>query len=324
MKVILRSLATALLLAALVLTFTIRVAAPGLPRVVGAPEVERVQRFSWNDVNQLRLANLNGRVRVVTQPGSQADAEAYLRIYGLKRGLEQAARDCAASLFTVAQEGGLVSLATEPNPLPDALDIYVDYIVRVPEGADVDIQNGSGNVSVSRGVGGVHIAACNADITVQEPQGQTHIQTLNGRIRLDGARADATLNTVNGNVYVYMQGGGLDAETTNGAVVAHLLAPDAAPCRLTSRNGGITVALQEGVSAQINARTDFGEIRCDLPLDASSGEGKRRTLMGRIGEGQRALELTALNGNIWITREHSRNATAGKVVQDSLNPGVGP
>jgi DUF4097 and DUF4098 domain-containing protein YvlB len=100
-----------------------------------------------------------------------------------------------------------------------------------------------------------------------------------------------------------MTGGPLLAATTNGAIVARALNPGVTECTLSSQNGGITLVMDEGCSAAVEARTDRGSIRSDFPVDSTSGCSKRRHLQGTIGSGHTKVKMDTLNGNIWIAKE---------------------
>ncbi len=308
MRVFLRSLLVALFLCGLILLFAIHLVAPGLPTVVGPPEVEWKRDFVWPGASVFRLTNRDGRVRVLSHDQEATHASARVRMYAREPGLTGDAARYAQTLFAVAQERDELRVVTEPQARPDPLELYVDYEVWVPPGVHVMIDNDNGNVSVARGVGQVSIHGRNADVRVYGPTGPVQVETLNGRIRAYDLPAGAQLTTVNGSIYAHMLGGALEAQTTNGAIVAHVLTPEVTGCRLTNQNGGVTVTLEEGCSAWVKADTQYGTVRCDLPVDTSQGAKERQRLIGAIGKGQAELHLTTLNGNVWITRGKSRGA----------------
>src|SRR5690606_5266227 len=109
--------------------------------------------------------------------------------------------------------------------------------------------------------------------------------------------------TVNGNVYTHMLGGSLWASTTNGAIVTRILQPEVARCNLSSLNGGITVSLAEGCSARMDASTERGIVRSDVPVRYTEGGNRRRHLRGDIGDGRTMVSMETVNGSIWIMRD---------------------
>jgi hypothetical protein len=285
-----------------VVGFAVGVVAPRLPRVVGPPEVQENRNFTWSDVKQVRLWNANGAIEVHSHSASVVEAEARVRAYSRVPGQSEAVRTYVASLFHVKNEGGVLEIITEPAERPPGVEILVDYSLRLPEGTDLDLESVNGNVSVFKGCGQVRVKGRNADIEVSGPLGSVTAETLNGRVRVLDTPSDATLSTVNGNIYAWVLGGRLSATTANGLVIAHVLKPDVQQCELTSQNGGITVVMSEGCSARLEARTELGGIRVDLPIETSNGVEGSRSLVGVIGRGDTQLRVNTLNGNIRIAK----------------------
>lgn len=298
----LRSIVTAGLIAVVVLFLSVRGIAPSLPRVVGRADVRETRSFSWDDATAVRLTNADGSVRVLAQDRQGIAAEVDVRIYSLEAGDPSAAREYASTLCGEEASEGVVDFVAEPLERPDSVEVVTDCTLLVPFGTDVEIHIANGNASVSSECGKVEVRGRNTDITIKKPRGMAVAETTNGRIRLVDAPQGGRLHTVNGNVYAHMLGGTLEAATTNGLIVAHVLAPEVTAFDLTSQNGGITVVMGEDGSADVEARTARGGIRSDFPVDTPEGAARRRSLRGRIGAGATRLRLDTLNGNIWLAR----------------------
>ncbi len=295
-----RSIVTALMIAGLVLAFTVFVVAPKTRRVVGSADFEdRIER-EWSNINQVSLVNLDGLVQVWSTKGSVVKMQAHAEVYVEDSANLPLAEKHMASLVAATENDGLLEIVTEPVERPDPVDLFVKYALYVPEGTDVEIEVASGNVIVREGCGHVVVRGSNTDIYVFEPTGTVDASTLNGRIGVENAPRACRLRTVNGNVIVTMSGGQLKAETTNGAIHAGLSGPAIEGCDLTSRNGGITLDLRKVSSAHISARTRRGRVRAHFPVDTSAGIKGRRRLEGTIGEGRVPLKMTTLNGDIAI------------------------
>jgi hypothetical protein len=299
---VLRSLLAAILLASVVLLLATRVLAPGLPRVAGAPAFRAQQVFGAEDVKGIEVVNRSGQLRVATVPGRRAEVRADIRIFSRTHDGKAAAEQYAKELLAIeTSPSGTLRLISEPSQRPAALEVYVDIVLAAPEHVELDLHNDNGNVLVEGRTGPVRVHGRNSDVSVKALAGPIEVETLNGRIRLDSVLDGAKASTVNGSIYAYLHGGALEAETTNGAVIAHVVNPAVGSCTLQSRNGGITVTLQEGVHADIDAATEFGSVRCDYALeDAAPVPGARR-LNGSTGTNAVPLHLQTLNGNIWVT-----------------------
>jgi len=282
--------------------FTVGILAGNLPRVAGRPDVRERREFDLPSADLLRLNNADGSVYVRARGMDGVHVQATISAYLSPREDQGIAQDYVASLVNATLEDATLEVVTEPGERPDAVDLRVDYAILVPLGTDVSIEGANGNVWVSKGCGRVSVMGRNTDIEVVEPGGAVMAESTNGRIRVMDAPEGATIRTVNGNVYAHMLGGALEATTTNGAIVAHVLESDVEACDLSSRNGGITLIMHEGCSAQVEAVTERGTVKSDLPVDSAAGVRRRRHLRGTIGKGDTMLRMDTLNGNIWIAR----------------------
>ena len=301
---IFRSISLAVLIAAIVLGFSISVIAPELPRVVGHPDVVEVRNLPVHKASSLILHNSRGGVEINTVNGEDISIIAHIEAYAVDSDVSKL-RQYISEIIELDQEGGTLTVVTEPEERPDDVELSVKYEIKAPAGTNIQIINGNGEITIAEGFGQLDIRCNNGGIQIKAPVGPVTAETTNGRIRLWDAPENARLKTINGNIYAHMIGAGLDAETTNGAIVARLLEPEVLTCDLTSRNGGITVVFSEDCSATVEAHTSDGIVKSDLPIDTIGGEKKLRQLKGTIGEGRTIVSAKTLNGNIWFTRSRS-------------------
>lgn len=141
----------------------------------------------------------------------------------------------------------------------------------------------------------------NGDITVEQVEGEIDTNDLNGKI---------TLKNVAGSVL---------AHSLNGEVIAMLDRVDPAkPMSFSTLNGKIDVTLPQDVRANVNIRTDNGEIYSDFDVKL---DGKARLLQeepgrrdtthhlrydqavhGTINGGGPDFQFTSFNGQIYIRK----------------------
>lgn len=299
-----RSLITAAAAVCCIQVIAIGVVAPRLSRSVAAfPSAKgHPQIVHQTEARTFRIENLDGNIIVQARPNGSFEANASYRIFTHERGENASAESYAESLFDIEDDGQVFTLRTEPNERPDGMDVFADYIITLPIGSDIEIDNANGNVEISPGLAEVRVRGRNADIWVGGAEGLVTARSTNGRIKIYGAEAGIDAHTVNGNISAHVLGGALAAQTTNGSIVARLLDPTIDECSLTTRNGGITVVMNEECSADLEARTARGAVKSDILVDASAGIERRRHVRGVIGAGATALTMDSLNGNIWITR----------------------
>ena len=302
MNTFMRSTGTAILIAAAIQCFTVGVLAPRLPREVCKPGVQEVRTQTYPAVQRIRLKTSEGAVKVSTHEFDEVVMEATIRAYTQHSNTKVMAEQYVKTLLATEVTPEELSVVTEPLERPDEVDLRVDYVFKIPPGVALDIEGMNGNIWVGGGCGDVSVVGNNTDIEVVAPLGKVHARSTNGRIRVYEAADITDVATVNGSVYVHMMGGSLKGETTNGAIVVNLLDPKVEACDLTVVNGGITLVMSEGCSAEVNARTSLGVIKSDLLFAESSKVVRKHALHGAIGEGHTKLEMQSMNGNIWITR----------------------
>lgn len=312
MKLFLRSIVTAIAITAAVMSCMILLIAPQLHCVIGRPVIDESRTFTYGPSRQVRLDNSDGDVQIRTASPDAVVILARVRIFASGRGSENTAKEYAKTLMKASEADDGLSVITEPEDRPDALTLTVDYSVTVPEGTDLAIDNGNGNVSVAKGCGAVMVHGRNADIRIVQPSGAVTATTTNGQINIEAATSDTAAETVNGSVFVDTGTGILKAKTTNGAIVARVQSRNVTECNLTSQNGGITLVASDNVFGRLNARTARGRIRFDLPVNTDIVKGCKNSRhvrgtiggAGGIGDGntQTQFTISAGNGNIWIAR----------------------
>ncbi|MBI2431385.1 MAG: DUF4097 family beta strand repeat protein [Candidatus Hydrogenedentes bacterium] len=302
MNTVLKSLATAVLIATAVQIFTVGVLAPALPRQVCRPRVEMIKQFSLAAAPELHITNADGAVSVATGKPGAVDLTVEVRAYtGEEYG--EIASKYVDTLFKVTPGAEVITVLTEPSFRPDEVELAADYSVTVPPDTRVVVGGANGNVTVGQGCGSIRITGNNRDIKIEQPSGPVDIDITNGRIQVYDAVGETVLKTINGKVYAYMRGGTLDASTTNGSIVVSVLSEDVKSCNLKSMNGGITLVAPEACSAQIEAVTGRGVVKSDFDVRPLLGRQRQRQLRGIIGSGATRLSMNSLNGNIWLAKE---------------------
>jgi hypothetical protein len=127
------------------------------------------------------------------------------------------------------------------------------------------------------------LTARNGGVTITSMTGESRFETTNGGVTLNEVSGHVVGRTRNGGVNVRLggttwDGTGLDVETTN---------------------GGVSVAIPSGYSAEFEASTVNGGFRTDYPLTV---QGRLdRHIRTTIGGGGPLLKLTTTNGGIRVT-----------------------
>jgi hypothetical protein len=132
----------------------------------------------------------------------------------------------------------------------------------------------------------VRVDAINGGIIVEDVRGRINAHAVNGGIVLGDVNGDISGETVNGGLRVELaneewDGPGMDLKTVN---------------------GGVSLAVPSGFSAELDARTANGGISVDVPITISGLVNNRRQVSGTLGSGGAKIRLSAVNGGISISR----------------------
>ncbi len=249
------------------------VAAP----LVAAPVT--AQDFHWNGRlaagKRLEIKGVNGSIRAVAATGDEIDVTA-------RKTSRRSDRD-EVEIKVVPFEDGVTICAVYPTPRRSRREN------RCEPGDDWSSSSENNDVTV--------------DFTIKLPAGIVFDgRTVNGDVEAQDLGADAAVSTVNGSVDV-SAAGHVEASTVNGSIRATVGRADwTGDAEFTTVNGGITLTLPDGVSAEVRAETVNGDLETDFPLTVSGRFGPRR-MRGTIGGGgNRTLELSTVNGSIRIRK----------------------
>jgi DUF4097 and DUF4098 domain-containing protein YvlB len=164
------------------------------------------------------------------------------------------------------------------------------------EGGRVDVRTRYDNSGWGRRHGRV-------EYRIKVPEGaRVEVETTNGAVRVSGTGGALRAETTNGSIEITDAGGSVEASTTNGSIKATFRrSPQGGDQRFNTTNGSINVTLPDDASGAFEASTVNGGISSDFPLQVRGRIGGRR-LNGRLGEGPARFELRTVNGGIRIAR----------------------
>ncbi len=147
----------------------------------------------------------------------------------------------------------------------DNAEVEMHYVVHLPAGARLDVDDVNGNVTVT-GAGE-----------------DSKIETVNGDVNFDGAGA-SSLSTVNGKVI-----GAFSRATWEGSM------------KVETVNGSVELTFPADFSAELSGETMNGSIRTDFPITIDKGWGSK-SFKGRIGSGGHSLKIETVNGEIVLRK----------------------
>ncbi len=215
---------------------------------------------------RLELINVNGRIDAEPASGNS---------------LELVATRTAKGSDDEAAKGNLAKVELRE----EVSDARVRVEVRVPRFSGMSGHEVKWTLKVPKGVH-VDLRNVNGSVRVNGLDGEVRAQTTNGGVR--GREVASIL---------------VNASTVNGGIDIELATPLPAEGRveMESVNGGAELSLPAESKATISARAVNGGVRCDLDLQ-KTGENTRRRLEGTLNGGGARVSVQTVNGGVRISR----------------------
>jgi hypothetical protein len=134
----------------------------------------------------------------------------------------------------------------------------------------------------------------NTDLTVKAHNGGLTISDVRGQIRFD---------VNNGGVHLKRVAGDVSGATVNGGIQAELTGTiwDGRQMEVSTRNGGVTLAMPSYYSAHVQAETRRGRVQSDFPI-TTQGDLTSHRLDFALGSGGPLIHVTTENGGVQLKR----------------------
>lgn len=216
-----------------------------------------------------------GRLNVDAGRNGGATVKGWLRSDVLVRARVEASADTEAAAAQMASQvavessGGRV-WATGPESANDSW-WSVSYEIFVPQNTDLELKSHNGGVSIS------------------DVRGAIHFEVINGGVHLKRVAGDVTGSTVNGGLHVELAGAVWDGRQLD----------------VSTRNGGVRLAVPSTYSARIQAETLNGGLQSDFPVTVDKSVKPRR-LDFNVGSGGAPIHVATTNGGVTVKRVESQ------------------
>jgi hypothetical protein len=274
----------------------------------------------------LLLSNLAGNIHVSAGTAERIEVEAMKHAWGANA--EQSKQRLSDATIETFATGNRVELRVEHADRRDARAIDIEFSVKVPPDAAVDLRTVSGDVRVTNVKGEVRVQGVSGNLALEGTARLAAVKTVSGDVAINNAGADAqlSLSTVNGDLLVQtLNTRALDVNTVNGDVRISGWSGDRAHIRtlngdldlqtslvnggryeVESHSGNINLALAERPGFELEAHTFSGRIRIDFPIRSEGpirdNERGPRSVRGTYGDGSSSLRLQTFSGNLTVTR----------------------
>lgn len=244
----------------------------------------RDESFTWNGVvgggRTIIIKNINGPIRVEHGSGNRVEVSAEKR---WRRGDPSEVRIvqpqtsngdvliCALwSRESTCDADGIHSPRNRNrnDNNNNNNDVSVHFVVRVPDGVQVDLN------------------------------------TVNGGLEVSGVSSEVVANTVNGTIDARSSGGPVRARTVNGSInVSMGSLRGADDLEYETVNGSVTLELPSNFGAQLELSTVNGRVNTDFPITVV-GTLSPRKLRGTVGNGAARVRATTVNGSVTLRRSN--------------------
>lgn len=142
------------------------------------------------------------------------------------------------------------------------------------------------------------------DLDVRVPANvEVSAGSVSGDVRMVGAQGRVRANSVSGDVHLErLRASSVTAHSVSGDIDASIEALTGdGDLSFTTVSGDVTLELPRDLNADLSMRSVSGELNSDFQVTLKmtlNGRMDRRSLLARIGQGGRALEVTTVSGDV--------------------------
>ncbi len=190
---------------------------------------------------------------------------------------------------------------------------HLDLVITVPEGCDIQLSNGSGEVTVQGVSGRIDLRTGSGTIGVSEVHGPVSLKTGSGPINVSDVQGQISLKTGSGPVSGTGINGQLKLLTGSGRIDLEQAALKGSS-QIKTGSGAITFAGELDPYGNYNLTTGSGRVNLTLPtnaafrLNASTGSGGVLNDFGNVGSSAQPraqLRVKSGSGTIHVYRGES-------------------
>jgi hypothetical protein len=274
----------------------------------------------------LMLSNISGNVQIVPGSATSIEVEALTHAWGPNA--EQAKQRLADAMIETYASGNRVEVRVEHGQRRDPRGVDVEFNVKVPGDAAVDLRTVSGDIRVTNIKGELRVQGVSGNVVLEGTAKLASVKTVSGDLTITNGGSDqqVSLSTVNGDLQVQtLSARVIDVDTINGEVKIAGWSGDRAHIRsldgdldlqtsltkggryeIESHSGNINLSLPEQPGFELEANTFNGRIRIDFPIKSEGpirdSDRGPRSVRGTYGDASSSLRIQTFNGNLTVTR----------------------
>lgn len=192
----------------------------------------------------------------------------------------------------------------------------VDFEITVPYYCRIDIDNTTGNISVTNidnnlrvasasgeidltGIKGeIDIAGTGADIFMKSVEGKADIRTTTGNVDVQYYFGNIKIKSTSGNISLFQEKGAHNLGTYSGDVRVKSELQTTETCRVETETGRINFSVPINASGEIDLETVSGNINTELPLTVK--QFSKNKLAGTFGLNGPKIIIESQSGDITL------------------------
>ena len=163
---------------------------------------------------------------------------------------------------------------------------------------DVRFETSGGNLSIEGVDGSVDINTSGGNIDAKNIKGSLKGVTSGGNVNADNITGDINVETSGGEIELSPVEGSVHAETSGGGVTLKLTGENKG-IDVHSSGGDINIFVSDSISANLEASTSGGKVRCELPITVK-GDMSDEELRGQINGGGNIIRAETSGGDVRI------------------------
>ncbi|MFQ5769504.1 MAG: DUF4097 domain-containing protein [bacterium] len=246
---------------------------------------EITKNFTVKKGGTLRIYDVRGDVHIDTWDKNEVLVHEYKKMDVYTE--EEAKTVLEESKSSYQQRGDVIEIGGEPYSRDW---IKSNFVIKVPQVFNVDVETRGGDLSVSQLVGDVELSTSGGEIDLDSIDGNVNARTSGGDIEVTDSRKSVTLKTSGGDLVLRNIGGPLIAKTSGGDIT---LKSSKDRVELHTSGGDIEISDAGG---EVKAHTSGGEIdvtstQGSVTVHTSGGDIK----LGDIGG---SLDASTSGGDI--------------------------
>ncbi len=207
------------------------------------------------------------------------------------------------------QMGNRVDISTHGTSQDvSADDMRADYQINVPEDAELQIHNDSGEVTVSNVLGDMNVETIGAGVDLQDTAGYLTIKTVGGSFQCIRCAGQVEVSSISGSFkLVDLRSYNVHAQTSTGNILFDGQFLPNGTYRLKNYSGAIEVRFSPGDSFDLSAMSLRGAVNNQAALTPKAHPQHfyskfGNSLFGTFNAGRAKVELSSFDGTINILK----------------------